>query len=134
MHPRSQQEETPIETDETPLRIRVSNSIERVLPGGWHTPNIPYPDDYWGTYDGQFTPYTKRILETCSQFKSTPTYHPLAALEGGITIHHDNHPTQCYEDVRGIQSYRANKRVNREELTCLYLALKHCNVNVSVIP
>lgn len=133
----------PIFPNNTPIVLKVNNSIDRVLPGGWHTPSVVYPDDYWGTYDGSFTPYTKRILRACSLFRSTrpsiphrDSYRPLPACEGGISIHTKTETEHDFSsrdrDIKGKQFYKSNSNVNREELTCLYLAMKSYGVNASV--
>ena len=110
-----------------------------------------YPVNYWETFDGYFTPYTKEILEQCNKYEclkpikghSNP-YKRLYAAEGGIEIFTEeiehylkfNHSFPYSGSVRneckGRSTYRTSKDVNIEELTCLYLALKDLDVDVEL--
>jgi len=113
--------------------------------------NTTYPDTYWGTYNGVMTPYTKYILDECSKFESlkplynlNSSYDSLYANRGGIEIKTDaiyefmkfNHSMPCMGFIKnecgGHDTYNTDKDVTREELICLYLALKELGVNVEI--
>jgi len=114
--------------------------------GNWYRNNKTYPDEYWATFDGKFTPYTEKVLEECKNFESLKSnnfpYRTLFACEGGIEIFTDEQKTyldfthsfpfagSIRNEIKGKNKYRTGKDVNCEELTCLFLALKKLGVNV----
>lgn len=131
-------------SNQSKFGFKVRNSNEKKITGGWYHYNIEYPKNYWGTYDGKFTPYTKKILKKCNEFTSLQSknnaYEPLYASEGGIEIYTNEQKiflefirslTGSYiNECKGYNDYHTSKNINIEELACLYLALKDQGVPV----